>query len=141
MDYTLVPVVNPGQVHQILVAYKSPEYTKTGRTCKKTDVWCLGVLILETLTGRFVIAQGYSQGQNGSDIIAWINVIVQEASSNTAQVFDKEMEISTERCRPEMEKLLQIGIACCQEDQDKRVDLEEAQYQIEQVQESSTDIN
>ncbi|KAL0289447.1 UNVERIFIED_CONTAM: Pollen receptor-like kinase [Sesamum angustifolium] len=142
MDYTLVPVVNPGQVHQILVAYKSPEYTKTGRTCKKTDVWCLGVLILETLTGKFVIAQGYGQGQNAADLAAWINAIVQEASSsNSAQVFDKEMEISTERCRPEMEKLLKIGIACCQEDQDRRWDLEEALNQIEQVQESSTDIN
>ncbi|KAL0462838.1 UNVERIFIED_CONTAM: Pollen receptor-like kinase [Sesamum latifolium] len=141
MDYTLVPVVNPGQVHQILVAYKSPEYTKTGRTFKKTDVWCLGVLILETLTGKFVIAQGYGQGQNGADLIAWINAIVQEASSNSAQVFDKEMEISTERCRPEMEKLLQIGITCCQEDHETRWDLEEALYQIEQVQESSTDIS
>ncbi|KAL0310267.1 UNVERIFIED_CONTAM: Pollen receptor-like kinase [Sesamum calycinum] len=142
MDYTLVPVVNPGQVHQILVAYKSPEYTKTGRTCKKTDVWCLGVLILETLTGKFVIAQGYGQGQNAADLAAWINAIVQEASSsNSAQVFDKEMEISTERCRPEMEKLLQIGIACCQEDQDRRWDLEEALNQIDKVQESSTDIN
>ncbi|KAK4413685.1 Pollen receptor-like kinase [Sesamum alatum] len=142
MDYTLVPVVNPSQVHQILVAYKSPEYTQTGRTCKKTDVWCLGVLILETLTGKFVIAQGYGQGQNAADLAAWINAIVQEASSsNSAQVFDKEMEISTERCRPEMEKLLQIGITCCQEDQEKRWDLEEAVNQIEQVQESSTDIN
>ncbi|KAI3463158.1 hypothetical protein Pfo_019821 [Paulownia fortunei] len=140
MDYTLVPVVNPSQVHQILVAYKSPEYAQNGRTCKKTDVWCLGILILETLTGKFVakyLAQGC--GQYGADLAGWINDIVREGSSNSTQVFDKEMEISTELCRLEMEKLLQIGIACCQEDLDKRWDLEEALNQIEQVQEPSTD--
>ncbi|XP_020548153.1 pollen receptor-like kinase 4 [Sesamum indicum] len=130
MDYTLAPVVNPNQVHQILVAYKSPEYAQHGRTSKKTDVWCLGILILEILTGKF-LAQGST-----ADLTAWINAIVGE---ERAKVFDKEMEISTERCRAEMEKLLQIGIACCQEDPEKRWDLEEAVHKIEQVQESSLD--
>ncbi|KAL0289815.1 UNVERIFIED_CONTAM: Pollen receptor-like kinase [Sesamum angustifolium] len=130
MDYTLAPVVNPNQVHQILVAYKSPEYAQHGRTSKKTDVWCLGILILEILTGKF-LAQGST-----ADLTAWINAIVGE---ERAKVFDKEMEISTESCRAEMEKLLQIGIACCQEDPEKRWDLEEAVHKIEQVQESSLD--
>ncbi|KAK4394964.1 Pollen receptor-like kinase [Sesamum angolense] len=130
MDYTLAPVVNPNQVHQILVAYKSPEYAQHGRTSKKTDVWCLGILILEILTGKF-LAQGST-----ADLTAWINAIVGE---ERAKVFDKEMEISTESSRAEMEKLLQIGIACCQEDPEKRWDLEEAVHKIEQVQESSLD--
>ncbi|KAK6153520.1 hypothetical protein DH2020_013159 [Rehmannia glutinosa] len=137
MDYTLAPVVNPSQVHEILVAYKSPEYAQKGSICKKTDVWCLGVLILETLTGKLVakyLAQGC--GQYGSDLAGWISAIVGEATTNITQVFDKEIEISTDSCRVEMEKLLQIGIACCQEDLDKRLDLEEALKQIEQVQES-----
>ncbi|KAG8388473.1 hypothetical protein BUALT_Bualt02G0129400 [Buddleja alternifolia] len=132
MDYTLVPVVNPPQVHNVLVAYKSPEYAQQGHTCKKTDVWCLGILILETLTGKFVATQG--SGPYGPELAGWINAIVEEEST---QVFDKEMEIS---CRPEMEKLLQIGIACCQEDLDKRLDMEQALNQIEQVQESFTDL-
>ncbi|KAL3618120.1 hypothetical protein CASFOL_038441 [Castilleja foliolosa] len=132
MDYTLAPVVNPNQVHEILVAYKSPEYAKTGRPCKKTDVWCLGVLILETLTGKLV-AKYLSQGcgQYNAELAGWIAAIVGESSEGRA--FDKEMDISSESCRIQMEKLLQIGIACCQEDLDKRLDLEEAITQIEQV--------
>ncbi|PIN11889.1 Serine/threonine protein kinase [Handroanthus impetiginosus] len=140
MDYTLGPVVNSSQVHQILVAYKSPEYEQTDRVCKKTDVWCFGILILETLTGKLVakyLAQGC--GQYGADLARWINAIVQEKSTNSTQVFDKEMEINNERCKPEMEKLLEIGIACCQENLDQRLDLEEALKQIEQVQEWSAD--
>ncbi|CAA0808770.1 Pollen receptor-like kinase 1 [Striga hermonthica] len=134
MDYTLAPVVNPSQVHEILVAYKSPEYAKTARACKKTDVWCLGILILETLTGK-LLAKYLSQGsgQYSAELAGWVNAIAGEPS---ALVFDKEMEISDEGCRVQMEKLLQIGIACCQEDLDKRLDLEEALKQIEQVHES-----
>lgn len=133
MDYALGPVVNPNQVHRVLVGYKCPEYAHTGRTSKKTDVWCLGILILETLTGKLVAKYlGQGSEQYGPDLAKWIDDIVQEASS---QAFDKEMEINSDSCRAEMEKLLQIGIACCQEDLDKRLDLEEALKKIEQVQE------
>ncbi|KAL7113924.1 hypothetical protein ACP275_04G089300 [Erythranthe tilingii] len=133
MDYSLVPVVNPSQVHQILVAYKSPEYARNGVTCRKTDVWCLGVLILETLTGRYVANYlGQGCGKYGADLAGWIKTIVEE----NGESFDKEMEISS--CRVETEKLLQIGISCCEEDPDKRWDLEEALRQIEQVQDSSS---
>ncbi|KAL8537884.1 hypothetical protein ACS0TY_012853 [Phlomoides rotata] len=134
MDYALAPVVNPNQVHQVLVGYKCPEYAHTGRTSKKTDVWGLGILILETLTGKLVAKYlGQGSEQYGPGLAKWIDDIVQEASSQ--QAFDKEMEITSDSCRAEMEKLSQIGIACCQEDLDKRLDLEEALKRIEQVQE------
>ncbi|KAL3824998.1 hypothetical protein ACJIZ3_021027 [Penstemon smallii] len=134
MDYTLVPVVNPSQVQNILVAYKSPEYAQLGRTSKKTDVWCLGILILETLTGKFVANYlGQGSKQYGADLAGWINDI---ASTSSTEVFDKDMKVENS-CRPEMEKLLQIGIACCKEDLDERLDLEEALRQIEQIQDSS----
>ncbi|KAK4487804.1 hypothetical protein RD792_005505 [Penstemon davidsonii] len=133
MDYTLVPVVNPSQVHQILVAYKSPEYAQTGRTSKKTDVWCLGILILEILTGKFV-AKYLGQGSTpyGPDLAGWINGIVEDGT----QAFDKEMKAEN-NCGSEMEKLLQIGKSCCLEDVEERWDLEKAAREIEQVQESS----
>lgn len=136
MDYTLGPVVNPTQISQALVAYKSPEYAQTGRTSKKTDVWCLGILIMETLTGK-PVANYLAQGSEkyGVDLARWVNGIVEEASTKGAQVFDKEMEISTPRSRLEIEKLLQIGIACSREDLDRRLDLDEAVRKIEQVQE------
>ncbi|GKU87551.1 hypothetical protein SLEP1_g1938 [Rubroshorea leprosula] len=52
-DYALVPVVNRDHAQQFMVAFKSPEFTQYDRTTRKTDVWSLGILILELLTGKF----------------------------------------------------------------------------------------
>lgn len=122
MDYALLPVVNSSHVHHVLLAYKSPEYAQHGRITKKTDVWCLGTLILETLTGRY-LAHGTS-----TDLAAWINGI---AAEDDSRVFDKGMEAGS---RTQMEKMLQIGISCCKEDADKRWDLDEAARQIDHIQ-------
>ncbi|KAL1559204.1 non-specific serine/threonine protein kinase [Salvia divinorum] len=124
MDYTLSPIVNPNQISQALMAYKCPEYAQTGRICRKSDVWCLGILILETLMGKPV----------GEDLAKWVKGIVEEAKGKGAGMFDKNMERS-ERSLAEINKLLQIGIACCEEDLDKRLDLEEALTRIEKLQE------
>lgn len=51
-DYALVPVINKDHAKQFMVAYKSPEYMQNERLTRKTDVWSLGILILELLTGR-----------------------------------------------------------------------------------------
>ncbi|CAI0387180.1 unnamed protein product [Linum tenue] len=51
-DYALIPVINQESAQELMVAYKSPEYLHHGRVTKKTDVWALGMLILEILTGR-----------------------------------------------------------------------------------------
>ncbi|KAG6422322.1 hypothetical protein SASPL_118890 [Salvia splendens] len=132
MDYTLGPVVNPAQISEALVAYKCPEYAMSGRTSRKSDVWCLGILILETLTGRDV---GRYLGQGGlwygAELAGWVKGIVEEANEKGAVgVFDKGMEISAEA---EAEKLLQIGIWCCQEELDKRLDLVDALAKIEKL--------
>ncbi|KAL1569895.1 non-specific serine/threonine protein kinase [Salvia divinorum] len=124
MDYALHPVVNSAYVHNLLLAYKSPEYAHHHCISKKTDVWCLGVLILEILTGRYLPNNGTT-----SDIAAWINGI---AGQEYSHVFDKDMDASGST--NQMEKMLQIGISCCIEDADKRLDLEVAAPQIEQIQ-------
>ncbi|XP_047942967.1 pollen receptor-like kinase 4 [Salvia hispanica] len=128
MDYTLSPIVNPSQISQALVVYRCPEYAQTGRIGRKSDVWCLGILILETLTGKPV------DKYMGADLLKWVKGIVEEAEGRGAMVFDKSMETS-KRSQLEINMLLQIGIACCQEDLDKRLGLEEAVTRIEQLQE------
>ncbi|KAI4974962.1 hypothetical protein ZWY2020_048569 [Hordeum vulgare] len=51
-DYALVPVMNQSHAAQLMVAFKSPERKQFGKSSKKSDVWCLGLLILEIVTGR-----------------------------------------------------------------------------------------
>ena len=48
------------------------------------------------------------------------------------EVFDKEMG-GTENSKGEMLKLLKIGLACCEEDVERRWDLKEAIKHIEEL--------
>ncbi|GFS44236.1 leucine-rich repeat protein kinase family protein [Actinidia rufa] len=135
-DYGLVPVVNQEHAQEVMVAYKSPEHKQNGRVTKKTDVWSFGILILETLTGKF--PTNYLQQGKGSDtdLVTWVNSMVREGS--TGEVFDKDMG-ATKNSEGEMMKLLKIGMACAEVDVEKRCDLKEAIEKIEEVKEKDND--
>ncbi|CAN4085063.1 unnamed protein product [Withania somnifera] len=129
MDYTLVPLLNLSQVQHLLVAYKAPEYAHQGRITRKTDVWSLGILILETLTGTLptnylILSTGY-----GTELATWVGTII----NVTESALDKEMDLTTKdhATQEQIRKLFNIGVACCQEDLDKRWDLKEAVESIQ----------
>ncbi|XP_071740759.1 pollen receptor-like kinase 4 [Rutidosis leptorrhynchoides] len=135
-DYGLVPVINKEHAQQLMVAYKSPEFTQHERTTKKTDVWCLGILILEMLTGKFP-ANYLEQGKGGKpDLGTWVNSVVREEW--TGEVFDKEMK-GTKNGEGEMLKLLKIGMCCCEWDIARRWDIKEAYEKIEGLKEKEDD--
>ncbi|PHU24756.1 Pollen receptor-like kinase 1 [Capsicum chinense] len=129
MDYTLVPLVNLSQVQHLLVAYKAPEYAQQGRITRRTDVWSLGILILETLTGKLptnylALSTGY-----GTELATWVETIINDNEST----YDKEMDITIKdtTTQGQIRKLFNIGVACCQEDLDTRWDLKEAVESIQ----------
>ncbi|KAF0904697.1 hypothetical protein E2562_036163 [Oryza meyeriana var. granulata] len=130
-DYALVPVITPHHAAQVMVAYKSPECGQTGRPSKKSDVWSLGILILEVLTGKFP-ANYLRQGRAGTDLAGWVHSVVREEW--TGEVFDKDMR-GTRSGEGEMVKLLKVGLGCCESDVDKRWDLREALARIDELRE------
>ncbi|KAA8528208.1 hypothetical protein F0562_035541 [Nyssa sinensis] len=135
-DYALAPVVNKDHAQQIMVAYKSPEFTQRDRTTKKTDVWSLGILILELLTGKFP-ANYLKQGKGANaDLATWVNSVVREEW--TGEVFDKEMK-GTKNGEGEMLKLLKIGMCCCEWNVETRWDMWEAFEKIEELKERDAD--
>ncbi|GAB4854089.1 hypothetical protein Ancab_022671 [Ancistrocladus abbreviatus] len=142
-DYALSPVINREHAEQVMVAYKSPEFTTDNRTTKKTDVWCLGILILELLTGKFP-ANYLKHGRGASeDLAAWVNSVV-GADWTSEEVFDAEMNGGGARRREgggekEMVKLLKIGMWCCEWNVEKRWGLREAVEKIEELKESDSD--
>ncbi|XP_061362057.1 pollen receptor-like kinase 2 [Gastrolobium bilobum] len=131
-DYGLVPVINQDLAPEIMVSYKSPEYLQHGRITKKTDVWSLGILILEILTGK--LPTNFLQQGKGSELSManWVDSVVPEEW--TSEVFDKDMEV-TKNNEGEMVKLLKIALASCELDIDKRWDLKEAVENILEVKE------
>lgn len=135
-DYGLVPVINQDLAQDIMVIYKSPEYLQQGRITKKTDVWCLGILILEILTGKF--PANFLQQGKGSEVslASWIHSVVPEEW--TSAVFDQEMG-ATKNSEGEMGKLLKIALNCVEGDVDKRWDLKEAVEKIQEVKQRDHD--
>ncbi|MED6144979.1 actin-regulating kinase prk1 [Stylosanthes scabra] len=132
-DYALVPLINQELAPDIMVIYKSPEYLQQGRVTKKSDVWSLGILILEILTGK--IPSNFLQQGKGSELSLanWVDSIVPEQWSG--EVFDKQMGASKEN-EVEISKLLRIALACCEADVNKRLDIKEAVERIQEVKES-----
>ncbi|KAK6152102.1 hypothetical protein DH2020_014737 [Rehmannia glutinosa] len=119
-DYGLVPVVNQEHAQQNMISYKSPEYKTNRRITKKTDVWSLGILILEILTGKFpstLLHQGGEAGAGDVDLATWVENVVRDDSGGV--VFDKDMA-GTSHAQGEMVKLLKLGLSFCQADVDRR---------------------
>ncbi|KAM0834549.1 hypothetical protein ACQ4PT_063535 [Festuca glaucescens] len=137
-DYALVPVVTSHHASQVMVAYKSPECAAAhgGRASKKSDVWTLGILVLELLTGKFP-ANYLRKGREGTmDLAGWVNSVVREEW--TGEVFDKDMG-GTRSAEGEMVKLLKVGLGCCDADVAARWDIKEALARIEEVRERDPD--
>ncbi|CAN4084838.1 unnamed protein product [Withania somnifera] len=106
---------------------------KPAKSIGKADVWTLGILILEILTGKFpsnILGKGT---QDTDDLATWVSSVLEEDPSGI-EVFDKEME-GTKDCEGEMIKLLKIGLSCCGVDVEKRWDIKVAVERIEEVKE------
>ncbi|XP_021715870.1 pollen receptor-like kinase 1 [Chenopodium quinoa] len=124
-DYALIPLINQETVQEMMIAYKSPEYFNNGRITKKTDVWSLGILIIEVLTGKFPAS--YLQQGSEVDMTIWVRSVINDG-------YDKNMGL-TKNSEGEMQKLLNIGMACCERNVDKRLDIKEACVRLEEVRE------
>jgi len=116
-----------------MVAYKAPEgIAPQGKPSKKSDVWSLGILILEILTGKFS-ANYLRQGRQGNaDLAGWVQSVVTE--ERTGEVFDKDI-MGARGCEADMVKLLQVGLACCDADVDRRWDLKTVIARIDEIRE------
>ncbi|KAF3791704.1 Pollen receptor-like kinase 1 [Nymphaea thermarum] len=130
-DYALMPVINTQHAMQFMVAYKSPDCSD-GLATKKSDVWSLGVLILELLTGK--VPKVYlKEGKGGTDLPVWVTSMLTE--DRAVDIIDEEMW-GTRGGEGEILKLLQIALACCEEDVGRRWSMGEALANIEELKES-----
>ncbi|KAL3645840.1 hypothetical protein CASFOL_011020 [Castilleja foliolosa] len=135
-DYALAPLINKDHAQEFMVAYKSPESTQNDRVTKKTDVWSLGILILELLTGRFP-ANYLKRGRGpSSELATWVSSVAR--AEWTGEVFDKDVNMSGNG-EGQMRRLLKIGMCCCEWDVEKRWDLREAIERIEELKENDSD--
>ncbi|KAL5572327.1 hypothetical protein UlMin_021924 [Ulmus minor] len=130
-DYAFHPLMHPSNAAQSMFAYKSPDYTQYQHVSPKSDVYCLGIIILEILTGKFP-SQYLSHGKGGTDVVQW--VLSANKEGRERELLDPEIVSgSTEVVMNQMLKLLHVGAACVEGNPQQRLDMREAIRRIEQV--------
>ncbi|XP_062081648.1 probable LRR receptor-like serine/threonine-protein kinase At1g06840 isoform X2 [Humulus lupulus] len=101
--------------------YLDPEYFLTHKLTDKSDVYSLGVVFLELLTGM----QPISHGKN---IVREVNLAFQ--SGMIFSVIDGRMGSYPSDC---VEKFLSLALKCCQDDTDSRPSMAEVVRQLENI--------
>ncbi|XP_021294463.1 pollen receptor-like kinase 3 [Herrania umbratica] len=127
-DYGFWPLVNTNGA-QTLFAYKTPEALQHGMVSPKSDVYCLGIIILEILTGKFP-SQYLRDGKGGTDVVQWVTSAFSEGRQ--AELLDPEIACC-QNSLASMEKLLHIGLLCTQSSSDQRLEMKEAIRMIAEI--------
>lgn len=131
-DYAFQPLMHDNNAEQTMFAYKTPDYTQYQQVSPKTDVYCLGIIILEILTGKFP-SQYLSNGKGGIDVVEWVLTAIQE--NRERELLEPEIvAVSTDASVNQMLQLLEIGAACSVSNPHQRLDMKEAIRRIGQVQ-------
>ncbi|XP_030448342.1 pollen receptor-like kinase 3 [Syzygium oleosum] len=128
-DYAFHPLINSPQAVQAMFAYKAPESLQNQQVSLKCDVYCLGIIILEILTGKFP-SQYLSNGKGGTDVVQWVHSAISQKREE--EVIDPEI-LSSTNAKPQMLQLLHIGASCTESNPEHRIDLREAIRNIEEV--------
>ncbi|XP_057797098.1 pollen receptor-like kinase 3 [Salvia miltiorrhiza] len=128
-DYGLCLVISSCLAAQTLAAYKAPEAILDHHISPKCDVYCLGIIILEVLTGKFP-CQFVNNGEGGVDTVQLARSAI--ADENEHDLFDPHME-QTDKSKHEMKQLLHIGVACTEIKPEQRLDMTEALTRIEGI--------
>lgn len=128
-DYAFHPLLNSTPTVQCMFAYKSPEATLNQKVSQKSDVYCLGIIILEIITGKYP-SQYFNNQKGGTDVVQWVRSALVE--NRQKELIDPEISSSSSSI-DQMEKLLHIGAACTESEPDERIDLKEAIRRIQEV--------
>lgn len=127
-DYALHSLVNPNLFHA-LFAYQTPDFQQYQLISQKVDVYCLGIIILEVITGK--VPSQYDVNIKGSiNVVEWVLEAISERRE--VEVIDPEI-VDTPNALHQMLKMVQIGAACTEHNPEQRINMSEAIRRIEDV--------
>ncbi|KAM1348525.1 hypothetical protein ACFX2F_002701 [Malus domestica] len=136
-DYGFASVVAIPVATQRMVIYKSPEYQKSKKVSKASDVWSYGSLVLELLTGK-ISACTAQPGLNGVDLCSWVHRAVREEW--TAEIFDREITMHR-RASSDMVRLLKTAMRCCDPSPEKRPGMDEIVRELENIRVTESEVD
>lgn len=130
-EFGFGPLIVPPMLSQTQFGYKAPEVTQYG-VSPKCDVYCLGIIILEVLTGKFPSQYLSSNAKGGIDVVQWMEFAIAEGKE--CEMLDPEMATTWTNSIGQMKQLLRIGAACVVGNPAQRLDIQQAIEKIEQIQ-------
>ncbi|KAL3521265.1 hypothetical protein ACH5RR_019414 [Cinchona calisaya] len=130
-DYGLSRLMTPAaNVNVIATAgalgYRAPELSKLKKGNTKTDVYSLGVIMLELLTGK-----SPGEAMDGVDLPHWVASIVKEEWTN--EVFDLELMRDASTIGDELLNTLKLALHCVDPSPSARPDVEQVHQQLEEI--------
>ncbi|KAJ7961162.1 Receptor-like kinase [Quillaja saponaria] len=108
------------------LGYNAPELSKTRKPSIKTDVYSLGVIILELLTGK-----SPAEPTNGLDLPQWVASIVKEEWTN--EVFDLELMRDAPIIGDELLNTLKLALHCVDPSPAARPEAQQVLQQLEEI--------
>ncbi|CAH9055872.1 unnamed protein product [Cuscuta epithymum] len=129
-NYGYVSLINTANAAESLMAFRSPEALQFNQVSPKSDVYCLGIVILEVVTGKFP-SEYLNNGNGGTDVVQWVKSAI--ADGREDEVLDPEIAVDSRCSTEQMRRLLRVGEACAESNPDRRLDLREAIRRIEEI--------
>jgi serine/threonine protein kinase len=129
-DFCLHPIFASTTTRVGSGGYRAPEMVDSRRPTFKADVYSLGVLLLELLTGKSP-THASLEGDGTLDLPRWVQSVVREEW--TAEVFDVELVRLGASAEEEMVALLQVAMACVATVPDARPDAPDVVRMIEEI--------
>ncbi|XP_010257016.1 PREDICTED: probably inactive leucine-rich repeat receptor-like protein kinase IMK2 [Nelumbo nucifera] len=108
------------------LGYRAPELSKLKKASTKTDVYSLGVIILELLTGK-----SPGEAMNGVDLPQWVASIVKEEWTN--EVFDLELMRDASTTGDELLNTLKLALHCVDPSPAARPEVQQVLQQLEEI--------
>ncbi|KAM7270699.1 hypothetical protein ACFE04_029913 [Oxalis oulophora] len=113
------------------LGYRAPELSKLKKANAKTDVYSLGVIMLELLTGK-----SPGEAMNGVDLPQWVASTVKEEWTN--EVFDLELMKSATTIGDELLNTLKLALNCVDPFPDARPEVQDVLRQLEEIRPEAT---
>ncbi|PON83266.1 Tyrosine-protein kinase [Trema orientale] len=108
------------------LGYRAPELSKLKKANAKTDVYSLGVIMLELLTGK-----SPGEAMNGVDLPQWVASIVKEEWTN--EVFDLELMRDASSIGDELLNTLKLALHCVDPSPSARPEVKQVLQQLEEI--------
>ncbi|KAL5539713.1 hypothetical protein UlMin_043750 [Ulmus minor] len=97
--------------------YLAPEYFQHGKVSDKTDVYALGVVLLELITGRKPIEARRSQGEE--NLVLWAKPLLHKGKGAIEELLDPQLKC-TLRNSNQMARMIEAAAACVTSEESRR---------------------